>query len=479
MHSISELLINQWKEMKGELALSFYFENILPLVVTNIQERAKHAYAGEPPGQWDSLVSLMGYSPETTVIATAAVRPRKRLIMVTSDNTLPHYDLVLGTLTRMGILKPHQIQHEVITPDDPRQIYDAVTSSIQKTQGNTLVDVTGGKKIMSATAAQAAWELNARLCYIDGDYDPVLRRPTPGSERLIVLFDPSQERGRQARSTALQAWKMHQYTHAAELFRISMNQNHEHHLEELAIPLSKTYAALSDFRLATVSQHVEELEEVAMRPYLARLLNNTGIAECLDVLSQDPLLEKTTTRIAAFLSLASSYADQHRFDFASLLAYRAMEASVEDSLRKSGSGDFNPSAANYDALGVDIADLQHRYASLSCKTDSRSEMEQMLPRRLGLMNGFCILILLNPKLVQNIFPDAPNIDIVDAVKRVRGISDIRNRSILAHGTTSLTFDDYGRISELAHSLANALYPGGGISDLKGKLRPPKLDILLK
>ena len=50
-----------------------------------------------------------------------------------------------------------------------------------------VVDVTGGKKLMSAAAAVAAVRRQYYFCYVEGDYDPDLRRPRPGTERLLVF----------------------------------------------------------------------------------------------------------------------------------------------------------------------------------------------------------------------------------------------------------------------------------------------------
>lgn len=469
--NVPDDIMQAWRQKNGREALDLYFEHILPLAISRLQERETPALVSAKP--WDCLVSLMGFSPETTVLTTAVIKPKKRLVIITSEETLPHYDLVLGAVTRLGLLKPYQIDKVVVRPDDPRDIYDAVAGEIRKAEGGTLVDVTGGKKIMSATAGQAAWELNAPLCYVDGDYDPALRRPRPGTERLIVLLDPSKERARQARNTAIEAWRMRQYAHAIKLFRTSMDMNPEHNIEELAIPLCELYAALGDFRLDDVATAIGELQSVANRVYLKPIVARLGIDRCIAALDGDPRLERPPTRIAAFLALSRAYAEQHRYDFGSLLAYRAIEAAVEEGLRRLSANAFQTSAPDYTALGVDVEDLKRRYIELSRQIDGKADTEERLPAKIGLVNGFCIIALVDPEVVRTVFPKFP--DIAATVRAVRSTAESRNRSILAHGTANLQASDHERIADLAMRMAHAVLPDANISRLVEDLCSPSLE----
>jgi hypothetical protein len=53
------------------------------------------------------------------------------------------------------------------------------------------IDITGGKKSMVASASIFAKEYNFNVLYVDySEYNPDLRRPTPGSEILNWVYDP-------------------------------------------------------------------------------------------------------------------------------------------------------------------------------------------------------------------------------------------------------------------------------------------------
>jgi hypothetical protein len=165
-------------------ATEFYFENILPTVV------AYHRQKPDLVPQYELLVSLMGLSPETTVLAVAMVRPQK-LIILASENTSKHCDLCRNFLVQHSLLKKHSVQVRFIDPVDHQQLHDKLMVSLKSTKGSRIVDLTGGKKIMSAVAGYVAWSLGLPICYLDSQlYNQTLRRPEPGSETLRVMNPP-------------------------------------------------------------------------------------------------------------------------------------------------------------------------------------------------------------------------------------------------------------------------------------------------
>ena len=56
---------------------------------------------------------------------------------------------------------------------------------------NYTINVTGGKKSMVASAAIFGRDYSASIIYIDYDiYDPNLRRPLPGTEKMNIVYSP-------------------------------------------------------------------------------------------------------------------------------------------------------------------------------------------------------------------------------------------------------------------------------------------------
>jgi hypothetical protein len=177
----------EWEQLQrvnAEAASAFYFENILPSVVEHHQ---RHVPELSP---CELLVSLMGFSPETTVIATAMIRPR-RLVIIASRNAERYCKLSMKFLTKHHLLTDGNSSVQFVDPTNHRALYAMLNMEITAAGGRRIVDLTGGKKIMSAVAGFAAWSIGVPVCYLESRrYNEQTRRPEPGSEELVILESP-------------------------------------------------------------------------------------------------------------------------------------------------------------------------------------------------------------------------------------------------------------------------------------------------
>lgn len=170
--------------MDAAAASAYYFENILPQVVQHHQELPSAVVP------CDLLVSLSGFSPETTVLATTFVRPQ-RLFVIASQTTEAYGQQSMRFLVKSGLMSAERIEMRIVDPSDPEALFMIFRDILGKAPSNCFVDVTGGKKIMSAVAAHVAWARGLPVCYVEsGAYNPEMRRPEPGSERIIVIAPP-------------------------------------------------------------------------------------------------------------------------------------------------------------------------------------------------------------------------------------------------------------------------------------------------
>lgn len=466
-------VLEKWKELKdinSARALEYYFESILPSVADSFIRNNHKEY------QCDTLVSLMGFSPETTALTASALRPAK-LIVITGANTLNNYDLVVNFLVMRKVLKHHQIRLEEIDVSDLDDIYNVVSKCIlNKECSNVIIDITGGKKIMSASAAQAAWEIDAPLCYVEGDYDPELRRPHIGTERLAVLKNPSIEKARQARRDALIAWNMRQFSLAKDLFVKSRNLNSLHNFEEIAIPLCEMYDALYNFDLELFRENHHKICILSKCDYLVATIRTLGIDALLKVFTDDLCFSQPINKIAVFLSISNEYASLNRFDFAALLSYRALEAITSYGLNLIGNNSFDPSKPDYAQLTQNVDDFEQRYFNFRKKINKNDKCDSSLPYKIGFMDGVTILAILKPEFVFRIYSEE-SLKLEQIVSRIRGISDSRNQSILAHGVASLGKDKYIKINELASKFALSMF-GDELIDMISAMSPPKLELAL-
>jgi len=154
----------------AEQARRFWLDEMYSDVV----EAAKENSASVERPAVDLLVSLSGFSPETTLLAYELLQP-KRLLVISSENTRQKINIIYEKLH--GKLSPADIEPRYVDPVDPVEIYDLVKRAIyvKELDGGPLtaiLDITGGKKVMSAGAALAASQLDLPMCYINSDFDP-------------------------------------------------------------------------------------------------------------------------------------------------------------------------------------------------------------------------------------------------------------------------------------------------------------------
>ena len=169
-------------------ASAFYFQHILPVVVKHHQQRVPTAASCE------LLVSLMGLSPETTVLATALVRPQQ-LVIVASKNAERYCEQCIAFLTEHTLIAREMISVRMVDPTNHDALFVTLCDALASTSGRRLVDLTGGKKIMSAVAGYAAWSLGLPVCYLESRaYNEQMRRPEPGSEEIFILEPPALNR---------------------------------------------------------------------------------------------------------------------------------------------------------------------------------------------------------------------------------------------------------------------------------------------
>ncbi len=140
----------------------------------------------------DGLASLVGFSPETTIAMVEELRP-KHLLLLASEESKSSVERIQEWLTHKasGLLKP-QVTIATIDPLVPRSLLDKITSWITELQilkpaTSIVLDATGGKKSMSVAAGMIASVLPIEIAYLESEYNPITRKPHPGSQRVVFL----------------------------------------------------------------------------------------------------------------------------------------------------------------------------------------------------------------------------------------------------------------------------------------------------
>jgi hypothetical protein len=141
---------------------------------------------GESPP--DLLILCVGYSPEPILLAVAHHKPRKVVLLIETqlkERYLQSFEqLWNGYREILGVSELSQIAQRKVR-DAAGEVFSTVRQiAAGRTTGRIVVDITGAKKSMIAGAFLAAGFLDLEASYVDfGEYDPLLRRPEPGTSR--------------------------------------------------------------------------------------------------------------------------------------------------------------------------------------------------------------------------------------------------------------------------------------------------------
>ena len=105
----------------------------------------------------------------------------RRVFLLASERTEAQAAEVLALLPGL------EVHHARIPADDLEAILHEALRVGRRLEGPLALDMTGGTKVMAAAMALAAERLGADLYYLASRSAKALRRPVPGSERLVLV----------------------------------------------------------------------------------------------------------------------------------------------------------------------------------------------------------------------------------------------------------------------------------------------------
>ena len=462
----------------AEQATRFRLEKMFPEVIARAQEKSK---ARAPQQQVDLLVSLSGFSPATTILAFELVRP-KRLFVISSEGTTGSIDVINDHLVPRR-LRASQFRHKPCDGTDPLAIYLLVKEEVaslsssaralrsgggchEAGEPSVIIDITGGKKVMSAAAALAAWQLDLRLCYIDSRYDSEMRQPIPGTEELLILDNPTTIFGEQELDAALVTFRSGAFAVAQERFAALAESMSDPSRARLLRDIADLYQAWSDLDLVRLSSLADQVGKGLADP---RTRLSSATAEQLrEQLKFIGLLIQNGAflQVLNFYVLGEHYSGLHRTDFAALLYYRTIEGCFQQQLGLRFPG-FDCASARYELMGEPADVLLGRFNAI-IQGIGRPAVTA-LPVKIGLMDAAVLLRVLGDSLLTRI-----------DIRHAKGLSylsrqaEARNKSVLAHGHECVTAQDCVRLRALALRCLRALWslhrPGEDVDTLCQTLR---------
>jgi CRISPR-associated protein (TIGR02710 family) len=407
------------------------------------------------------LISLSGFSPETTILAYEILKP-ERVVIVSSDKARSSIDVIGDAIVGKNGLKQSDFIHTCEDPTNVLNIYRFIKKQIERFAINgrnfkdAIIDITGGKKVMSATAALAAWQLDLPLCYIESDFDPEMRQPFPGSERLIRIANPVSIFGDQAISSTIEIFNSGRFENAYEKFEKLSNQISEPAYTRFMGDLSYLYKAWCDLDIDKFDDAIYNVERHLKDP---RIKGSSSVsAENIeDVHAQLSFLKglKQQDRRALLINfyiLGLHYHEMGRRDFSVLLFYRAIEGCLTGRLEMAYR-DFKCKKPNYSLITDDINRLDQDFKDAHKAAGIDSGIAGLPDYSLGYMNSALLLYALDDKIYQLLKKRG----VKEPISRLRSLSDSRNNSILAHGFDRISPDKSNNMRRMASDLLEVFW----------------------
>lgn len=184
--------IEKWIGMVGnpathEDAQKYYAENILPTLLPLLKERDSVGQQLRKTGGVDTLFSVLGMTPAPIVITQHLLQPKNHVIFY-DKNIKVKEDKILAHLTS-------DPTYVMLNDESFGTIYETMKEMLIVSEGgNMAIDITGGKKSMTAAASIFAKDFDFNIVYVDmtapGAYIPAIHQARPGCERLNLVYSP-------------------------------------------------------------------------------------------------------------------------------------------------------------------------------------------------------------------------------------------------------------------------------------------------
>lgn len=185
--------LDEWIRISSEgnfkKAQDLYYDKLF----INVIEQFEQEY-GTKIENGSILFSILGFSPEPIILTAKAIKPKLHIIFTTEGKMdLNNYiEQFLDSNYKVVYFKDESFQTIYRTMKEQLLYIDTHNSNLNRS--NIVIDITGGKKSMVASASIFGKDYGASIVYVDfKEYIPELRKPKPGSEILNIVYNPLED----------------------------------------------------------------------------------------------------------------------------------------------------------------------------------------------------------------------------------------------------------------------------------------------
>ncbi len=447
-----EGLENVWQAYKeavraGGNPQTLYQEQVWPALL-DLWRRQPRVYPSRQP--FAVSVHTLGTSPEATALAILGTGAETVYVIHTRDSA--------SFLERLRRDTGKDLYPLEVGKSDVAAIYRHVKDLLERhPHVPVALDLTSGTKAMSAGLAAAGFFFQrffpqVRVVYVDNEaYDPELRRPRAGTERLVILPNPHEVLGGVDAFLARELYERGEFAKAQAYFGrlVESTGDRQYELYALLSGMYRAWQAL-DFSEA-LKQGKKLLDRLSQDVWLNHPLNRARG----DLEAQVALLEGVErflrTRdfgeqgvlgLAATLLRLSERARGENPPLAALYAYRALELLLQERLSRLGRRAEAPGLTPEEAQG-----LREVLAGFLQIPPEAVEV----PPKLGLLHLVAFLRLKGDSLLAAL-----------PQERLMGLSGVlkaRNESLLVHGFLVPREKELQSLLSLAQRLGEDLAAG--------------------
>lgn len=449
----------------------FYIVELLPEIARKAADKRKESLPHAT--EYDLLISMQGFSIGPSVIASLCLKP-KSICLLYSIETKSKVDEMHEILYKLLGMKPTDIYRTVCKPTSATDIYSKIKNILnefKEDQGidtkediRVAIDVTGGKKVMSASGALAAWRENIDICYVESEpSSEVIGRPEPGSEHLIMLGNPLNIFREPEMHDAIEIFNRGYYTNAIERFGRLEKALWKPAVARIMCKLAQLYRAWTVFDYTTTRKLIKwfdnnEANFLEYKPYLNldemnRINDRVKYLKLLTSDSDNHLYKLLTCHC-----IGCFYMRINRYEFAATMFYRVIEGCLTQRLvsEYAVGSQINP---DYTSIKSLHADVNEKYKAIMKELSFRKKHKyidyEQLPPWLGFVSSVALLLIMQDDYLLGM-----GFSGIEGLEGLEKISSIRNNSIIAHGYDILSENSAETVKEISFRFITELWKSG-------------------
>ncbi|GIW25842.1 TIGR02710 family CRISPR-associated CARF protein [Meiothermus sp.] len=459
MEELKQRIQQAWQslkvqELEGTRAQELYNQTVWPLLLELWRQEPQVYPLRET---FEVSIHTLGTSPEATTLAALGLGATEVYVLHT-----PESRRYLEQLQRDLGRSVYPIE---IDKSDVTRLYQAVGEQVRRHPGKKIaLDLTSGTKAMSAGMAAAGYFLqrvypSLRVAYVDNDaFDPALRKPVAGTEKLILLPNPHEVLGDLDEHLAQELYKAREFGKAADRYnglRRKTGQGSFEVYAALCEMYQRWYALDFEGALSNAGRLFGFFGQDAYRNHpLSRhaprlKAQKEGLEAIVALLQSKNFTEqKGILWLAATLLQLGDERKKRQPVSAALYFYRALELLLQHRLAVRGRSDDVP----------DLSPEEQEQLRRSLSGWLGKPLEEIRPvQKLGLLESIALLRHLgDPALGQ--FSESD-------LRGYQGMLQSRNKSLLIHGLEVSKGGDVEKLQQFARRLYQAAQEEAGLSVL--------------